>query len=138
PRAAGLTLPLTVVPDDDPGELEAAVAAAAASGDLLLLAAPTALPPSPPTLRIGLGHAERVRALCRALAVLTAPPPPPIPRQKGDRASAAAILAAASGAPLTDHESKRLLKAYGVRVSRQAPAGSATAAARVAAQIGYP
>ncbi|MSP63355.1 MAG: hypothetical protein EXR72_24030 [Myxococcales bacterium] len=133
-RAAGLHLPITHVEDEDPEEVAAAIADA--GGDLLLLSGATA-PASPPSLLLDLGHAERVRALCRALAVLVAPPEPPIPRVRAEREQARAI-ADEAGADLSDHQIKRVLKCYGARVSRQAPASSSTAAARVAAQLGFP
>jgi hypothetical protein len=142
-RAAGLALPITALPDDDPDDLAAALAHVAPA-DLLLLAGAApgdALPaggdPLPPILPIDLGQPERVRALLRALAAPPLPAAPPSPARDHDRAAAQAILEAAV-AELGDHDAKRLLKAWGLRVSRQAPANSATAAARVAAQIGYP
>lgn len=39
---------------------------------------------------------------------------------------------------LSDHDAKRLLYAYGVRVSRQAPAGTVTAVLRVVTKLGLP
>jgi hypothetical protein len=39
---------------------------------------------------------------------------------------------------LSDHDAKRLLKAYGVRVSRQAPTNTPTGAVKIAKQIGVP
>lgn len=39
---------------------------------------------------------------------------------------------------LSDHDTKRLLHAYGVRVSRQAPANTVTAAQRIAAALSFP
>jgi acyl-CoA synthetase (NDP forming) len=41
-------------------------------------------------------------------------------------------------ATLSDHDAKRLLKGYGVRVSRQAPTNTPTGAVKVAKQIGVP
>ena len=40
--------------------------------------------------------------------------------------------------PLSDHDAKRLMRAYGARVSRQAPANTVTAVQRIATQIGLP
>ena len=39
---------------------------------------------------------------------------------------------------LADHDAKRLLKAYGVRVTRQAPTNTPTGAVKLAKQIGVP
>ncbi len=54
--------------------------------------------------------------------------PPPLYKSKGEEMTEV----------LSDHDTKRFLHAYGVRVSRQAPANSVTAALRIAAKIEYP
>ncbi len=135
-RNAGLAIDLQQVDDEDPDDFTQA--AQTCGGEVLLFAGGTPPPSARPTLRLDLHHPAQVRALLRALAELepastTALPP----AAKVDRAYTESILEEA-GTVLADHDTKRLLKAYGVAVTRQAPASSATAATRVAAQLDYP
>lgn len=139
-RAARVPLEVQQLDDEDQAALERALADERARDPsaLLLLAgagAPTA--ELAPAVALDLGQPEQVRALLAALADHAAPPAAAIPRARADRAAAEAIVAEAGGA-LSDHDAKRALKHYGVRVSRQAPAQSPTAAVRVAQQLGYP
>lgn len=137
-RAAGLDLHVATVDDDEEEVLEQAVAEAAAGADLLLLAGiPRPTAGSVPILEIDPTSPARASALLAALAARLAPPPVPIPRVRADRVRAQAILDEI-GENLGDHDAKRVLHIYGVRVSRQAPASSPTAALRVAQQLGWP
>jgi hypothetical protein len=139
-RAARLDLRVVPVDDDEPEELDAAMRHAAEETDLLLVAGiPRAsLPPlGRPVLSLDVTAPERVRALLAVLAGRRAPAGPPLPQVQADRKRAQAIVDEAEGV-LGDHDTKRVLNAYGVRVSRQAPASSHTAALRIAQQIGFP
>jgi hypothetical protein len=139
-RTARLELRVVPVDDDEPEELEEAMQRAAEETDLLLVAGiPRAsLPPlGRPVLPLDVTAPERVRALLAVLAGRCAPAEPPLPQVNADRKRAQAIVAEAEGV-LGDHDTKRVLNAYGVRVSRQAPASSHTAALRIAQQVGFP
>jgi hypothetical protein len=139
-RTARLDLRVVPVDDDEPEELEAAVRRAAEETDLLLVAGiqRAALPHTErPVLSLDVTAPERVRALLTVLAGRCAPVAPPLPQVRADRKRAQAIVAEAGGV-LGDHDTKRVLNVYGVRVSRQAPASSHTAALRVAQQVGFP
>lgn len=102
-----------------------------------------------PLLRVDPGQPERLRALLRALA--TPPPARDDKPAKGrvDRERVETVLsdlppplyvgsAVVSDEVLGDHDLKRLLHAYGVRVSRQAPANTTTAALRILGKLSPP
>lgn len=80
------------------------------------------------------------RALLRARAVETflegALPRRPIPEEEGVRRAEEVLRSA--GEVLTDQESKVVLRGFGMDVTRQAVAGSASGAAGFAERIGYP
>lgn len=139
-RTARLDLRVVPVDDDEPEELDEAVQRAAEETDLLLVAGiPRAALPQlgHPVLPLDVTAPERVRALLTVLAGRCVPAGPPLAKVNADRKRAQAIVAEAEGV-LGDHDTKRVLNAYGVRVSRQAPASSHTAALRVAQQVGFP
>jgi hypothetical protein len=153
-EAQRVRLPAPQVVEDEPEVLQAALAQAAAAADLVLLCGDPdvtgALSAPRPTVRVDPSQPERLRALLSALA-LRAPGPAdarPVP-VKPDADKVSAILADlppplyVSGhvvleETLSDHDTKRLLHAYGARVSRQAPANTVTAVLRVAGKIGLP
>lgn len=144
-RAVGLDLPVRSS-DDEPEAAAEALAEARKDWELVLLASSEPQPFAPGVLHVDPGHPDRLRALFTALAEERTARP--LARSRGLRppdgeheAQARAVLdeaGAASGVALSDHDTKRVLKAWGLRVSRQAPAASPTAAARIATQIGLP
>lgn len=95
---------------------------------------------------------ERLRALLRALSVTLRPQPatqdkPLVVRAEPERLHG--VLATlppplyVAGAMvreevLGDHDLKRLLAAYGIRVTRQAPANTGTAVLRIASKLDFP
>ncbi|MDW8280251.1 MAG: hypothetical protein RMK29_00975 [Myxococcales bacterium] len=145
--------PPHVLEPDDPA-LEAALAQLSLNADVVLLCGDpedtVRLTPPRPTLRVDPSRPEQLRALMQAVAQRAPAPADSKPVQvRPDRERLHGLLTDlppplyADGhmvldEPLSDHDTKRLLRAYGVRVSRQAPANTVTAAQRVAAQIGLP
>jgi hypothetical protein len=146
-EAAGLDATVRGVDEREPAELRDAVDAAVSDGRPLVLVAggPPALPDGRADdklqlLAADLRHPEHLRALLRALAV----PPVEAPDAEAKRPRVDAALLervraeTERGRPLDDHDAKRLLKAYGARVTRQAPTNTPTGAANVAKVIGLP
>jgi hypothetical protein len=141
-RAAALDARVVAVDERAPAELSDAVAAATAAGRRVVLVANT-LPETLPAaegatlLSADLRHPEALRALLAALAL----PAVEVDANRG-RARARPALCrrgrAETDAPLSDHDAKRLLKAYGVRVTRQAPTNTPTGAVKLAKTIGVP
>jgi hypothetical protein len=142
-RSASVKLPIHATVDDDAEAVAQLVADAAREADLLIIAGSEPPPrPSFPSVLLDLGSMERARALLAAIATQQAPTASSIaaraqPQLQGEREQAIAIVDAAAG-ELSDHDAKRVLKLFGVRVSRQAPASSATKAVQIAQQVGYP
>lgn len=142
------------VSSEEPAELEGALRQASQDAQVVVLCGAQELlgevAAPGPLLRIDPGQPERLRALLRALAIPAA--------QRGDekqlkstadRERVEGVLAglppplyvggaAVSDEVLGDHDLKRLLHAYGVRVSRQAPANTATAALRILTKLNLP
>ncbi len=152
-QRARLGTPLRVE-SDDPGGLAATLAQAALDADLVILCGDpetTAEVTAPrPTLRVDPSQPERLSALFRAVAERPLVPadrkPMPV---KADADKVASLMAdlppplyvggsMVVDEALSDHDAKRLLRSFGARVSRQAPANTITAVVRVAAQIGLP
>lgn len=141
-RAVALDARVVAVDERAPEELEAAIGAAAAARRPVVLVAggpPAALPSvdGVQLLSADLRHPEHLRALLGALA---APPPEAEAarsRPRVDKELAARVRAEVDGA-LSDHDAKRLLKAWGARVTRQAPTNTPTGAVKIAKQIGVP
>lgn len=76
----------------------------------------------------------RVRATSELLTRSFEPPPPPDP----DGVARAEEVLRSAGEILTDHESKVVLRGFGLEVTRQAVASSASGASGFAERIGYP
>jgi hypothetical protein len=144
-EAAGLDATVKSVDEREPAELRDAVSSALAEQRPLVLVA-GATPVTLPELEhlqvvsADLRHPEHLRALLHALAappVEAAPVEEPAKKPKVD----AALLDRVRGEidrELNDHDAKRLLKAYGARVTRQAPTNTPTGAANLAKVIGMP
>lgn len=163
--AARVLPPISVDGDDEPA-IEAALRSAAERAEVVLVCGPpdqtaliaqnAGLRASVPILAVDPTETARLRAMLRALTA---------PRQGTDPEGAAAdrrplevrpergrvegVLAelppplyigdaAVSDEVLGDHDLKRLLHAYGARVSRQAPANNATAALRIVQKLALP
>jgi hypothetical protein len=141
-RAAGLDAPVHAVDERDPEALVAMVSAAAGAARPIVLVAggpPTSLAPvaDAQLLAADLRHPEHLRALLVALAAPPVEPESGRARPRADRELVARVRAEAD-TTLSDHDAKRLLKAYGVRVTRQAPTNTPTGAVKLAKQIGVP
>ncbi len=144
-KAAALDARVVAVDECAPDELDAAIAAAAAAHKPIVLVAGTepeawaraAHVDGAQLLSADLRHPEHLRALLGALAA------PPVESESGrtrprvDKELAARVRAEVEGA-LSDHDAKRLFKAYGARVTRQAPTNTPTGAVKLAKQIGVP
>ncbi|HEX8951819.1 MAG TPA: hypothetical protein VF945_08230, partial [Polyangia bacterium] len=119
--------------------------AAAAAGRPVVLVAGTQPEELPRPSREGgaqllsadLRHPEHLRALLVALAAPVIESESPRTRPRVDKELAARVRVEIEGA-LSDHDAKRLLKAYGARVTRQAPTNTPTGAVKLAKQIGVP
>lgn len=154
--------PVSVDGDDEPA-VEAALRSASERAEVVLVCGPpdqtaltAGLRASVPILSVDPTETARLRAMLRALTA---------PRQDTDPEGAATdrrpvevrpergriegVLAelppplyigdaAVSDEVLGDHDLKRLLHAYGARVSRQAPANNATAALRIVQKLALP
>ncbi len=95
---------------------------------------------------------ERLRAMLRALSVSLRPQPVGPDKPLQVRVEAERVQGVLSTLPpplyvagsmvreevLGDHDLKRLLAAYGVRVTRQAPANTGTAVLRIASKLEFP
>jgi hypothetical protein len=141
-RAAALDATVSAVDERMPGELAAAVAAAVAAQRAIVLVAggpPLALPSveGVQLLAADLRHPEHLRALIAALAAPPVESEASRPRPRIDKELAARVRAESDGR-LSDHDAKRLIKAYGARVTRQAPTNTPTGALKLARQIGLP
>lgn len=151
-QRARLPAPITVEADD--ADLEATLAQAALQAELILLCGDpeetAAIHPPRPTLRVDPSQPERLRAMLQAVS--QRPPAPADSKPAPVKPDAARLQALMTDLPpplyvgsrmiaeesLSDHDAKRLLRAYGARVSRQAPANTVTAVQRIAGQIGLP
>lgn len=150
---AGLPPPLKL-DIDEPDRAAAALHKSAQRAELVILCGPTtdtaALSPPQRTLRVDPAQPERLRSLLRAVALpARQPDDAELLSGPGDAARVQAVFrdlppplylsgAVVSDEPLGDHDCKRLLHAYGVPVSRQAPVNTSTAALRVLTKLGLP
>ncbi len=152
---SNLQLPPPVRVDaDDVDAVDRALLRAADQADLLILCGSreqlAELRPPRAAILLEPSERDRLRALLRAVKLVSLPPVPHTPieiRPVRDRLEA--VLAdlppplyvagsVVSREPLGDHDVKRLLAAYGVRVSRQAPVHTTTSALRVVGKLGTP
>ncbi len=147
---ARLDADVTVVDEREPAELAGAVAQAAGAGRPVVLVAggpPVAAPlpagpdedgAKPRMLWADLRHPEHLRALLHALAAAAVEPESE--SRKGSRIDKELLerVRAEVDRELSDHDAKRLLKAYGARVTRQAPSNTPTGAMKIAKTIGLP
>jgi hypothetical protein len=144
-RAVGLDAQVIGVDERAPEELEAAIAAAAGRSRPVVLVAGGAPAPAGSSsgidgvqlLSADLRHPEHLRALLAALAAPVAEPESGRIRTRADKELASRVRGESEGA-LADHDAKRMLKAYGARVTRQAPTNTPTGATKLAKQIGVP
>ena len=141
-RAAALEARVVAVDERAPAELDAAIAAATEARRPVVLVAgtqPSELPPvdGAKLLSADLRHPEHLRALLMALAAPVVEAESPRARPRIDKELATRVRGEIDGA-LSDHDAKRLLKAYGARVTRQAPTNTPTGAVKLAKQIGVP
>jgi hypothetical protein len=141
-RAVSLDARVVAVDERAPEELDAAIAAAVGARHAVVLVAGT--PPAAlarvdnaQLLSADLRHPEHLRALLQALAAPVAESESGRTRPRVDKELAARVRSEIEGA-MSDHDAKRLLKAYGVRVTRQAPTNTPTGAVKLAKQIGVP
>lgn len=154
-RRAGLTQAAPIeIESGDEEALRAALAQAQVEADLIVLCGDpeetVGVVAGRPLLRVDPSQPERLRAILRAVAQRPRTPAearPLLCRPDAERVSAVwgelppplyvggqIVL----DEPLSDHDAKRLLHAYGAKVSRQAPANTVTAVLRVAGRINLP
>ena len=141
-HAVSLEAKVIAVDERAPEELDAAIAAAVGAHHAVVLVAgtpPAALPrvDGAQLLSADLRHPEHLRALLQALAAPVVESESARSRPRVDKELAARVRSEIEGA-LSDHDAKRMLKAYGVRVTRQAPTNTPTGAVNLAKQIGVP
>jgi hypothetical protein len=146
-QAAGLTAEVVGVDERSPEELERAIGEARQSGKPVVMVAggPPVLPSSPdeqeqPALRVlsaDLRHPEHLRALLGSLAMARAEADDGKSRARVDKELLQRVHEEVDR-DLSDHDAKRLFKAYGARVSRQAPTSTPTGANKLARTIGLP
>lgn len=141
-RAATLEARVVAVDERAPDELTQAVRDAAAARRPIVLVAgtpPSALPDvdGAQLLSADLRHPEHLRALLSALAAPPVEAETAKSRPRADKDLAARVRAEVDGT-LSDHDAKRLLKAWGARVTRQAPTNTPTGAVKLAKTIGVP
>jgi hypothetical protein len=146
-------LPLRAVDGEDATALDEALRQAGRDAEVVLLCGSgevvdSAAAPGP-LLRVDPAQPERLRALLHALTTPQALRDDKPQKSKADTARIEAVLAdlppplyvgeaEVSDEVLGDHDVKRLLHAYGVRVSRQAPANTTTAALRILSKLSLP
>ncbi|HXU71534.1 MAG TPA: hypothetical protein VN947_19510 [Polyangia bacterium] len=144
-RAAALEARVVAVDERAPEELDAAIAVAAAAQKPVVLVAGTMPSELARAVQSGgaqllsadLRHPEHLRALLVALAAPVAESESGRTRPRIDKELAARVRYESDGV-LSDHDAKRILKAYGARVTRQAPTNTPTGAVKLAKQIGVP
>jgi acyl-CoA synthetase (NDP forming) len=139
-RAAGLAAKVTAVDERSADELRAAMAEA--KTPILLVASALDAAPSVESARVlhaDLRHPEHLRALCDALAASRTEEEElrPRPGRPADKELLERVRGEVEN-ELGDHDAKRLLKSYGVKVTRQAPTNTPTGAVKLARTIGLP
>jgi hypothetical protein len=141
-RAARLEAELASLDERAPDELAQALVEAERAGRPVIVVAggPPVVPHAPEALQVlaaDLRHPEALRALFAALAS----PPTELAGRALPRPADKALAERVRGevdTTLSDHDAKRLLKAWGVKVTRQAPTSTPTGAVKLARQIGLP
>jgi hypothetical protein len=135
---------VTSIDERQPEALSPFLEQARADGRAIVLVAggPPILPPlvADDDLRLlttDLRRPEHFAALVTALARRTAEEESPPPRPSVDQTLVERVREEVEG-NLSDHDAKRLLKGYGVRVTRQAPTSTPTGAVKLANTIGLP
>lgn len=139
---------------DDEAAVDRALLRATEQSELLILCGDkeqlAELRPSRPALLLDPSERDRLRALLVAMLSLSASSAahaPVVIRPVRDRLETVLhelpppLYVAGEmvkSEPLSDHDAKRLLHSYGVRVTRQAPVSTTTSALRVAAKLGTP
>ena len=145
-EAAGLDAEVHGVDERDRDTLVSTVEAARTDGRPVVLVAGGPPPlgelapkDDAPLLLVGvdLRHPEHLRALLRELAAPAVDSADKQPRPRVDKDLLERVRSEVDR-ELADHDCKRLLKAYGVRVSRQAPTNTPTGAIKIARTIGLP
>ena len=139
---------------DDTVAVERALRRATEQSELLILCGARdqllELRPERPSILLDPSERDRLRALLVAVQTVSTPAAehaPLVVRAAHDRLSA--VMAdlppplyvageMVQSEPLSDHDVKRLLHAYGVRVTRQAPVTTTTSALRVVGKLGTP
>ncbi len=139
---------------DDTVAVERALQRAAEQSELLILCGARdqllELRPERPSVLLDPAERDRLRALLVAVQTVSTPAAehaPVVVRAARDRLEA--VLAdlppplyvageMVQSEPLSDHDVKRLLNAYGARVTRQAPVTTTTSALRVVGKLGTP
>jgi len=139
---------------DDTVAVERALQRAAEQSELLILCGARdqllELRPERPSVLLDPAERDRLRALLVAVQTVSTPAAehaPLVVRAARDRLEA--VLAdlppplyvageMVQSEPLSDHDVKRLLNAYGARVTRQAPVTTTTSALRVVGKLGTP
>ncbi|MFO0574209.1 MAG: hypothetical protein U1A78_09435 [Polyangia bacterium] len=149
----GLPAPVRVDPDDSEAVAAALQAAARAAEVLVLCGAPELLPAGPaglPTVKADPAQPQALRAVLQAVASPARQPGDErLIHAAADAGRVESVLAdlppplyigaeAVSDEALSDQDTKRLLHAYGVRVTRQAPASTVTAALRIFGKLDGP
>jgi hypothetical protein len=149
----GLPAPVRVDPDDGEAVATALQAAARSAQVLVLCGAPELLPSPPaglPTVKADPAQPQALRAVLQAVAAPARQPGDErLIRAEADAGRVESVLAdlppplyigaeAVSDEILSDQDTKRLLHAYGVRVTRQAPASTMTAALRIFSKLDAP
>jgi hypothetical protein len=154
-RRAGLAQAAPVeIESGDEEALRAALAQAQVEADLIVLCGDpeetVGVVAGRPLLRVDPSQPERLRAILRAVAQRPRTPAEARPIQvKPDAERVSGVWnelppplyvggQIVLDEPLSDHDAKRLLHAYGAKVSRQAPANTVTAVLRVAGRINLP
>jgi hypothetical protein len=145
--------PVRIDPDDDDA-VDRALHRAAEQSELLILCGDkdqlAELRPSRPALLLDPSERDRLRALLVAIQSLSVPSlahAPVVIRPARERLDS--VLSElppplyvggemVQSEPLGDHDIKRLLHSYGVRVTRQAPVTTTTSALRVVTKLGTP
>ncbi|MEO6955038.1 MAG: hypothetical protein ABI321_24775 [Polyangia bacterium] len=140
----GLQLTTIELDDRDASAAKAALAACTGPRAIVLVGADLqSLVPADPAVRLVLADTrqpEQVSRLFKALAAeraQLAAAGDTAPRIPVDAQLVARVREESEGT-LSDHDAKRLLKAWGVKVTRQGPTGTPTGAVKLARLIGMP